>query len=205
MIIYKIVNKINKKIYVGQTKRTLKERMEEHVRKNSIPVDKDIEKYGIENFDIKVIDVATNEEELNDKEKLWIRKLNCMLPKGYNQTFGGKTTKGFTHREQSKEKMSKAKSKLYVGSGNPFFGKRHSEESKEKMSKARKGRKLTTEWKEKIGLAQRKKVINLDTGEVFDSIKSAAVHYELKETHITRVCKGKRKTTGGFRWAYYNL
>ena len=43
---------------------------------------------------------------------------------------------------------------------------------------------------------------NVDTGEVFDSVKKAAEKYGLKDTHISRVCKGKRKTTGGFKWEY---
>ena len=46
------------------------------------------------------------------------------------------------------------------------------------------------------------KVRNVETGEVFNSVKEAAREYNLKETHITRVCKGKRKTTGGFHWCY---
>ena len=42
------------------------------------------------------------------------------------------------------------------------------------------------------------KVLNVETGEVFNSVKAAAEKYGLKDTHITRVCKGKRKRTGGF-------
>lgn len=100
--------------------------------------------------------------------------------------------------------MSISKSEAYKGEGNPFYCKKHSEESKEKMSQSRKGRILSEEWKEKIGKALQKKVINLDTGEVFDSVRNAAKHYNLKDTHITRVCKGKRKTTGGYKWSYYD-
>lgn len=48
------------------------------------------------------------------------------------------------------------------------------------------------------------KVENLDTNEIFNSIKEATEYYNLKDsTHITRVCKGKQKTTGGYRWAYF--
>lgn len=72
------------------------------------------------------------------------------------------------------------------------------------MSQARRGRTLTDEWRTKIGYGLRKKVINLDTGEIFESVKAAAEQYGLKDTHITRVCKGKRKSTGGFRWSHYN-
>lgn len=204
MIIYKLTNKVNGKVYIGKTERTIKERMDEHIRHNYIVVDKAIRKYGIDSFVVEVVDSASSIEELDKKEQEWIEKCDCLLPKGYNQTFGGSTSKGFHHRDESKQKMSISKSEAYKGEGNPFYGKKHSEESKAKMSRSRKGRVLSEEWKEKIGKAQRKKVINLDTDEVFDSVKSAAEHYNLKDTHIVRVCKGKRKKTGNYRWSYYD-
>lgn len=48
------------------------------------------------------------------------------------------------------------------------------------------------------------KIINLDTGEIFKSIKEAAEKYNTQITHISRVCRGKRKRTSGYRWAYLN-
>lgn len=47
-----------------------------------------------------------------------------------------------------------------------------------------------------------RKVENIDTGEVFDMIKHASEKYNIEATHITRVCKGKRKSAGGYRWKY---
>ena len=99
--------------------------------------------------------------------------------------------------------MSNKKSEMYLGENNPFYGKTHTEEAKAKMSEKRKGRKLTEEWKNKIGNSQKKKVINIDTGEVFNSVKEASEYYNLKDTQISRVCKGKRNKTGGFRWKYF--
>lgn len=46
------------------------------------------------------------------------------------------------------------------------------------------------------------KVLNVETGEIFNSIKEAAEKYNLKATHITRVCKGRRKMTGNYHWQY---
>lgn len=45
-------------------------------------------------------------------------------------------------------------------------------------------------------------VENIDTGEVFSSVKEACEKYGLKPGNITKCCKGERKTTGGFRWKY---
>jgi len=49
-----------------------------------------------------------------------------------------------------------------------------------------------------------KKVINTDTGEVFDTAAQAGKHYSIDPSQIGKVCKGKLKTCGGFRWEYYN-
>lgn len=204
MIIYKATNKKNGKIYIGQTVRSLNERMAEHARHSLTAFDKALQKYGIENFTIEQIDSASSIEELNLKEMQWIKHFDCIAPNGYNMCEGGGNTKGFHHKEESKRKMSEAKASSFCGLGNPFFGKTHSDVSRKKMSEARKGMAhLTEEQIQRIRDSHHTmKVRNIETGEVFDSIKSAAEAYGLKDTHITRVCKGKRKTTGGFHWEY---
>lgn len=201
MILYKITNSINGKVYVGQTVRTLEERIAEHKRKSHTIIGKAIKKYGAENFTIELLKEASSIEELNDLEISWISQCNSLIPNGYNQCFGGDNTKGFHHRESSKQKMSESKKTAFLGETNPFFGKTHSDEQKAKWSRERKGRdmsKVTEASLESI----RRKVINLDTGEVFNSVREAAGKYDLKETHISRVCRGGRKSTGGFRWQY---
>ena len=204
MIIYKMTNKVNGKVYIGQTTRELDERTKEHIRHNEIIVDKAIQKYGIENFTVEQIDLAVNIDELNQKEMYWIEHYDCITPKGYNQCYGGNNTCGYHHKEESKQKMSIKKSQNYIGEGNPFYNKTHSEESRKKMSEARKGLKhLTEEQIKRLRESHHTvKVINVDTGEVFDSIKDAGLKYNIEPTHITRVCKGKRKTCGGYRWEY---
>jgi len=114
---------------------------------------------------------------------------------------GGNNTQGYSHREESKKKMSVTKSAMYLGKNNPFFGKTHSDEQKAKWGVQRKGRDMTKVTEASFAKSRRS-VLNIDTGEIFISIVHAAQKYGLKETHISRVCRGGRKTTGGFRWAY---
>jgi len=45
---------------------------------------KDIEKYGLENFEFEILDTALNQEELDRKQKEYIEKYNSIEPKGYN-------------------------------------------------------------------------------------------------------------------------
>lgn len=204
MIIYKATNKLNGKMYIGQTIRTLEVRMAEHARHSKSPFDKAIQKYGLENFEVEVIDTADTIEELNQKEIYWIKYYNTYEGDGYNSCLGGENTTGFHHREESKAKMSEAKRRMYNGADNPFYSKRHSEETCRRFSEQRKGRKLTEEWKQHIseGSIAKVKVRNIETGEIFNSIREAAEKYNILPTHITRVCRGRRNKTGGYHWEY---
>lgn len=213
MEIYKITNLINNKVYIGQTSTSMKQRMSEHLRHNLLPIDRALNKYGIENFEVEVIDEANSKEELNQKEIYYIKKYNCIRPNGYNLTIGGKATTGYRNTDEAKRKMSNTalenglnKSEAYKGEGNPFFGKHHTEESKKMMSEKRKGMKhLTDEQVKKLRASHStRQVICIETEEIFNSIKEASKKYNILETHITRVCKGKRKTCGGYHWKYYN-
>lgn len=46
------------------------------------------------------------------------------------------------------------------------------------------------------------KVICVETGESFDSIKDASDKYGLKSPLIWKCCNGKQNTTGGYHWRY---
>ena len=91
MIIYKITNKLNGKVYIGQTTRSLAARIYGHIHNHS-RVGKDMVKYGRDNFDISVIDNAETKEELDDLEIFWIAWYNS-TQNGYNILRGGKATK----------------------------------------------------------------------------------------------------------------
>lgn len=108
MIIYKITNTINKKIYIGLTKRNLKARMSEHIRdakKNSTSlIHCAIRKYGIDNFKWEIVDTAKSLKELNKKEILYIEELNPQ----YNLTKGGEGVIGLPRTKEHNEKIRKA-------------------------------------------------------------------------------------------------
>ena len=52
----------------------------------------------------------------------------------------------------------------------------------------------------KIGLSQCKKVVCIETEQVFDSVSKA--EQELNIKHISDCCRGTRKTAGGYHWKY---
>lgn len=111
MIIYKATNNFNKKIYVGQTVKSLQHRWANHCKKSKVgcrAIHSAIQKYGKENFTLEIIDTASSLEELNKKEAYWIAKLNCISPNGYNLRTGGNNS---FPSEETIKRMSKARLK----------------------------------------------------------------------------------------------
>ena len=72
MIIYKITNLVNSKILIGQTTRTLKRRWSEYQsdarNRPKRAIEHAINKYGVENFTIEVVDMCDDLDDLNKKE-----------------------------------------------------------------------------------------------------------------------------------------
>ena len=91
-IIYLITNSVNKKVYVGQTRRSMEGRWKQHLNAakkvdNKCPLYEAMRKLGIENFTIsKIEDCDVN--KLDEREMFWIAKHNS-FKEGYNATLGG--------------------------------------------------------------------------------------------------------------------
>ena len=78
--IYKITCNKNGKIYIGQTKRTLQMRFDLHVKYaeqgGRLALSRAIMKYGKESFTIEQIDQAESKEEIDEKERYYIKYFN---------------------------------------------------------------------------------------------------------------------------------
>lgn len=93
--IYKIVNLINGKIYIGQTSRTIEQRYKEHLNEafkynNSKPLYQAMRKHGAQNFKIECLETVTI-DKLNEREIYYIKLFNsiAILGHGYNLNYGG--------------------------------------------------------------------------------------------------------------------
>lgn len=82
--IYQIVNNINGKGYVGQSRNIEKRWLAHKESKESYPLYKAFRKYGVENFTFQILEECSS-EELNEKEKFYIKTEHSE----YNQTEGG--------------------------------------------------------------------------------------------------------------------
>lgn len=108
-IVYVATNKINGKIYVGATEKTLDERKWRHLwRARSGQKSKfcsALRKYGDDGFEWKIIARCKNFFDALKQESWAIEDLK---PE-YNMTLGGGGVKGFRFSDESKAKMSLAK------------------------------------------------------------------------------------------------
>ena len=97
--IYKITNLVNHKVYIGKTQLSIEERFKEHVRdsrrerEEKRPLYDAMNKYGIENFVIELIEDNISDEDINNKEQFYIKQYNSYIgfenSNGYNATLGG--------------------------------------------------------------------------------------------------------------------
>jgi len=108
MIIYKITNKLNNKVYIGQTIRDLEQRFIEHTFPSSgcKAIRDAIKKYGEENFSIEELAKASSQDELDKLERFFIESRNTLSPNGYNLKEGGN---GHFFAPETIEKMRQAK------------------------------------------------------------------------------------------------
>jgi group I intron endonuclease len=95
-IIYLITNTKNDKKYIGLTIQTLKRRWKYHIEqangnhiKSEESLHNAIRKYGKDIFHIQKVDIGTTKKDLENKERKWIKKMNTLIPNGYNISTGG--------------------------------------------------------------------------------------------------------------------
>ena len=208
-IIYLVRNKINNKVYIGQT--TRKNGFDGRYLKKENPIEgiyeyhlrlknknknfnnhlfSSIEKYGFNNFDIsKIYDIAFSKVELDIKEKLHIQLYQSTDNKhGYNNKEGGSNGK------QNKETILKMS-----GKNNPMYGKKHTEETKNKISNSMKGK-----YSNSLN-PNSKIIICLNNGIVYNTAKDACSSLSIKnQSGVSNVLKGKRDSHNGYFFMYIN-
>jgi len=106
MIVYLITNKINGKRYVGQTVQLLNVRWSKHCHVSNankgMLIVHAIQKYGRDSFEIKVLSKCSSLEEMNYRERYYIKLLKTSSPNGYNILPGGLNS---LHTEETKKKI----------------------------------------------------------------------------------------------------
>jgi len=175
--VYKYTNIKNNKVYIGQTKQTLKKRAggkkgQNYLREDTI-FSKAIKKYGWENFEPEILFDNLDKNNADLKEIETILEYDSYNPKkGYNGTLGG-------------------------GSGIP------TKKTKEKISN---GVRNSEKFAKNNFEAHAKKVFKIDvknkTFELFESLSIAEEKTGALRTNIASVCYGKAKSAKKFLWKF---
>lgn len=143
-IIYKITNIKNGKIYIGKTKKNINIRFQQHlhnafseeIRFKHLPLINAIRKYGTSSFVIEKIDEAQSNEELNNKERKWIKDLNSLDKNiGYNVSQGGEGNVPYSCLLKGAKKRT---------------GRKHSSKWKQNISKGKSGKPLSEDHKKHL-------------------------------------------------------
>lgn len=220
---------MNELVYIGQTKNLLKRKRQHiselrHNNHYNAHLQRSWNKYGEDAFVWNVIEHC-GLDELDEAETYWIDKYDSHAY-GYNQTDGGSSLRGYKwssesrikhvecmkrhwtpeRRDEQRQRMIGDKNPMYgrIGDKNPaygkdhsrslngMYGKHHSESSIEKNRKAHTGKNNVNSIP----------VICEETNEIFASMGEAGREKRCDDATICKVCKGVKKTAGGYHWRY---
>ena len=172
--IYRILNKLTKKCYIGETKcKDVIWRWNQHKQKIEInkgcPALRDaVKKYGIDNFEFSVLIICFDDERFK-YEIEYIKKYNSVVPNGYNLTNGGE--------------------------GGGFQGKTHTEEVKNDIKNKLK-QKYIDNPELKKQMSERNKIV-MSTPEVREKIKNGILNSEKWKKVVENMRNGNHKNSGG--------
>lgn len=150
--VYLITNRVNGKHYVGVTCRDYLTRFKEHILNASegskTILHNAIRKYGLENFDIMLLETDVPDNLISEREKYYISLYNTFYTSGigYNMTEGGGGVAGYKHTDTSKLQISESlKGHVFPESRNnkikeSMTGRVYKPEWREALSRARLGR-----------------------------------------------------------------
>lgn len=232
MYIYKIINLVNGKIYVGQHSSNTNR----YYMGSGSELKKAKKEYGTHNFKMEILEEyrGHSRKELSELEIKWIKKLDATNPEiGYNRLKAGNggyisrewydNRIGRKHTEEEKRKISEAnKSKITkeeskLKNSEKHKGKCLSEETRIKMSIAHGGDGLNLlGGLAKRGTKRKKKgkdiwcsrpVVQLSlNGEfikLWESYFDAKDFYKIaRANRIIDVCKGKTYSCVGYKWMF---
>ena len=182
--VYMHINKINGKRYVGITHhKNLNIRWingKGYFRNKHFS--DAINKYGWDSFEHIVVESGLSKEQACEIERRLIKEYDTQNKyKGYNITDGGEY---FHHSEESKKLMSKNRK----GKGMRQFSEEHKHKLRENHS----------------GGVEKKKVLCIETGIIYESINDAARAVNINKKLISNCCRNvpHYNTAKGYHWRF---
>ena len=202
--IYIITNLINNKKYIGKRSTRFSIEQDKYMGSGKILLQA-YQKYGKENFIKEIIEICSDEKELNKREKYWIDYYNaCNNENFYNIAEGG--TGGNTYKGLSKEELERIKqikSQQTKGENNPNYGKHFTEEQKIKMSNSLKESYIKNKdhWGTTGLLGDKnplsKKIYCPELDNIYIGIREASRKLNIPSPNIIRALKSNGKFSAG--------
>lgn len=175
-----------------------------------------IQKYGWDNIKHEILFSNLTKEKAEQKEIELIKEHNSTNPKyGYNHDYGGNCSESMTEETRMKISIGN-KGKVISKETRDKIGKFHKgrkhnkpfpQESRDKLREINTGKTLSESVKYKIKQKSKRYAVrqySMD-GELiaeYSGIRVAARALGLHSESITKCCKGKVKTCGGYIWRY---
>ena len=192
MVIYKTINKVNGKAYIGKDVRNNPKYLG-----SGTSLLKAIKKYGKENFKKEILEHCESKDELWKREEYWLNRFKVKTnPNFYNRTnkaFGaweGREFKPLT--KETKLKMSMAHKDIPL-----------SKEHKQAISEAMIGHSKSKKWKSNLSKSATKSfgkpILQLDLDgtliKEWETGKAAALELNLSYTAINNCCRSNKSPT----------
>jgi len=189
--IYRIINNINQKIYIGQTNnpslRWSQHKSNAKYNRGQQVITKALTKYGVENFEFEVIASCLDQAAADEAEEQIIIQYESRNPlKGYNVSAGGNTS---PRTPESLQKISESLKKHYEEHDGWLKGKKLSKEWKENMSKAAIGKAGTNTGKKFSG-EHRSKISSSHVGKILSDEHKV----NLSKSHLGHIAANRKLT-----------
>lgn len=226
-IIYCHTNTCNGKKYIGITSKSANSRWRNgEGYRNNHHFYRAIKKFGWNSFSHDILfEVETEEEALAIEEKLILETKSYDSKYGYNKLIGGNINdEANKHFIISRKVESGAIKKVVnIETGEIFLGPKDAERKTGIDASSicgvctHKKNAFTAggyhwcyedEYENYITPKQKQKnrpIINIDTGESYEGIRTASRKTGIYRAHISQVCHGKASTAGGYRWAFLDV
>lgn len=200
--VYKIINKVNNKIYIGSTRNYIK-RITSHrnlLIKNKHPnpyLQNSCNKYGIDCFEFSIIETIEPQFLIKSETKFILLNKSDNREFGYNQQMASSSRAGLEHSNDTKRKISNSMinkvrsetTKQQISESMKKAATKRQQSSYDKMAKTKLNKPIPSLYK---------KVKCLELNRVYNSIKEAALELKLQRTGISMVLNGTMQTTGGY-------
>ena len=202
--IYKIINNVNNKVYIGKTAFSIQKRFQEHCkdafreRNEKRPLYNAMRKYGTEAFSIELIEEC-DDAFAADREAYWIGVYNAYST-GYNATLGGDGKFLYNHEAIAK----RLKEHPYSADVSAEFGCCADiirEIANQNNIQLQRNKKTITAYS-KDGKEIKSFNSTIEAAQwCFDNGKCVTLNSGVR-SHIAEVANGKRKSAYGYIWKY---